>query len=73
MAEDLTENRSVRCLTVAEKGQILELNALEYRHARIAQPFCEGPRGASHKLNRPSDSRPPVRLGNRLSDAPEGR
>jgi hypothetical protein len=37
MAEDLTEKRSVRLLTDAEKGQILELNALEYRQARIAQ------------------------------------
>jgi IS30 family transposase len=37
MAEDLTENRSLRGLTDAEKGQILELNAHEYQHARIAQ------------------------------------
>jgi hypothetical protein len=35
MDEDLMEMRSVRSLT--EKGQILELNTLEYRQTRIAQ------------------------------------
>jgi hypothetical protein len=37
MAEDLTENRSVPRLTYAEKGQILELTAPEYRQARITR------------------------------------
>jgi IS30 family transposase len=36
MAEDLMEKRSVRRLTDAQKGQIITLNAFEYRQARIA-------------------------------------